>query len=72
MSLPVSTVITGIDSQDILKQALHAVKTFVLLSPDQVAALLRKTAEDGASGRYELFKTSSKFDSTARHPEWLE
>ncbi len=28
MSLPVSTVITGIDSMDILKQDLEAVKTF--------------------------------------------
>jgi hypothetical protein len=37
----------------------------------QVQALLAKTATAAATGRYELFKTSDRFDSTARHPEWL-
>jgi hypothetical protein len=23
------------------------------------------------AGKYELFKTSSHFDSTAKHPDWL-
>lgn len=25
-----------------------------------------------AHGDYERFKTSDRFDSTAKHPEWLE
>jgi len=72
MSLPVSTVVTGIDSMDILKQALEAVKTFHRLSGDDVAALLQKTAEDARNGKYELFKTATRYDSTAKHPEWLD
>ena len=71
MGLPTSTVITGIDSMEILKQALDAVKSFAPPTPAQTAALLAKTARAAASGEFEPFKTSSGFDSTAAHPEWL-
>ena len=71
MTLPASVVITGIDSLDILKQDLEAVRTFKPLTEEQVAALMKKTAEAAADGKYELFKTSSHFDSTAKHPEYL-
>src|SRR5438309_3133851 len=39
MNLPTSTVITGIDSMEILKQALEAVRTFQPLAAGQVATL---------------------------------
>ncbi|MBV9124518.1 MAG: aldo/keto reductase [Planctomycetes bacterium] len=71
MSLPTSTVITGMDGLDILKQALEAVRTFRPLTQEQLTALLEKTAEAAANGRYELFKTTSHFDGTAQHPQWL-
>ena len=71
LNLPTSVVITGIDSPQILDQAFEAVKTFKPMSQQQVAALLAQTAKVAASGEYELFKTSSHFDSTAHHPEWL-
>ena len=63
MSLPTSVVITGIDSMDILKQDLEVVKTFEPLTEEQTAALLKKTAEAAAEGKYELFKTSNPFDA---------
>src|SRR5262245_17323105 len=44
LSLPTATVITGIDSIEILNQALEAVKTFRPLTNEQVAALLERTA----------------------------
>lgn len=71
MSLPTSVVITGIDSLKILDQALEAVRTFQPMTAAQVAALLNRTATKAADGRYEQFKTTPKFDSTASHPEWL-
>jgi aryl-alcohol dehydrogenase-like predicted oxidoreductase len=71
LSLPTSVVITGIDSLKILKQALEVVRTFKPLTKDQVAALLKLTARAAATGRYELFKTSNQFDSTAKNPKWL-
>jgi aryl-alcohol dehydrogenase-like predicted oxidoreductase len=71
LSLPTSVVITGVDSMKILSQALEAVKTFRPMTPDQVAALLKKTAQAAADGRYELFKTTDRFDATAKNPQWL-
>jgi predicted aldo/keto reductase-like oxidoreductase len=71
LNLPTSVVITGIDSLDILKQALEAVKTFHPMGPEQVGGLLAKTAQAAAKGQYELFKTSPRFDGTARNPAWL-
>jgi aryl-alcohol dehydrogenase-like predicted oxidoreductase len=71
LHLPTSVVITGIDSMEIFEQALEAVRTFRPFTDRQLEALLAKTAEAAAMGQFEPFKTSSIFDSTATHPEWL-
>jgi aryl-alcohol dehydrogenase-like predicted oxidoreductase len=71
LNLPTSVVITGIDSMKLLKQALKAAATFKPLSKPQVTRLRAKTAKLAVGGAYELFKTTSIFDSTAAHPEWL-
>jgi aryl-alcohol dehydrogenase-like predicted oxidoreductase len=71
LNLPISVVITGCDSMPILEQALEAVRTFRPLSDAEVQALLAKTREPASRGEFEPFKTSSIFDSTATHPEWL-
>src|SRR5579863_27273 len=71
LSLPTSVVITGIDKPEILNQAIEAVKTFQPLNREQVTQLLAKTKDVAMAGKYELFKTSSHFDSTAKHPDWL-
>ena len=71
MNLPTSVVITGIDSDKILDQAFEAARTFVPMTGAEVAALVAKTKSFATNGTYELFKTSSHFDSTAKHPDWL-
>jgi aryl-alcohol dehydrogenase-like predicted oxidoreductase len=71
LSLPTSVVITGIDKPEILDQGIEAVKTFQPMSREQIAQLLAKTKDVAMAGKYELFKTSSHFDSTAKHPDWL-
>ena len=71
LNLPTSVVITGCDSMEILEQALDAVHTFRPMSAQQVQALLARTKAAAAHGEFELFKTSSIFDSTATHPNWL-
>lgn len=71
LNLPTSVVITGIDSLEILKQALEAVRTFKPLSEAAVTKLLDRTAAAAASGQYEKFKTDKVFDSTASHPQWM-
>src|SRR6201997_1892480 len=71
LSLPTSVVITGIDKPEILDQAFEATKSFQPMNRGQIAQLLAKTKEVAMAGKYELFKTSSHFDSTAQHPDWL-
>jgi hypothetical protein len=71
MNLPTSVVITGCENMKDLDQALTAARTFKPLSAVQVAALLTKTEQAAARGEFELFKTTSIYDGTASHPEWL-
>jgi predicted aldo/keto reductase-like oxidoreductase len=71
LNLPTSVVITGIDSMQILEQAFEAALSFKPLTRQQVAKLLAKTSKPSSHGEYELFKTTSHFDSTAENPEWL-
>ncbi len=71
LTQPVSVVITGIDSMPVLDQALTAVKTFKPMTEQQVAALLDRTRDAAADGRFELFKTTAHFDGTAANPKWL-
>jgi len=71
LSLPTSVVITGVDSMAILDQAFEAAKTYSSLSKTDIDNILAKTATVAATGKFEPFKTTPMFDSTAMHPEWL-
>ena len=71
MNLPVSVVITGCESMKDLDQALAAARTFKPFGDAEVSALLARTEQAASRGEYELFKTSSIYDGTASHPEWL-
>jgi len=71
LSLPTSVVITGIDGEEILDQALNVAASFHPMSDDEKRALLARTAKVAARGEFEKFKTSDVFDSTAHHPGWL-
>ncbi|HZT29072.1 MAG TPA: aldo/keto reductase [Bryobacteraceae bacterium] len=71
LNLPTSVVITGCDSMDRLHQALEAARTFKPLSETELSALLAKTRQAALSGRLEPFKTTSQFDGTAQHLEWM-
>ncbi len=71
LSLPVSVLITGIDDRRSLDQAFTVAKTFKPLDEAAMAKLLAKTETAAAQGKYELFKTTSFFDTTAKHPDFL-
>ena len=64
-------MITGCESMENLEQALTAARTFKPMSDEQVKSLLGKTEKAASRGEYELFKTTSIYDGTASHPEWL-
>jgi aryl-alcohol dehydrogenase-like predicted oxidoreductase len=71
MNLPISVMITGIDSLDVLEAALAAARSFKPMTGEQVAALRARTATAAAAGAHERYKTTGRFDGTAHHPEWL-
>jgi predicted aldo/keto reductase-like oxidoreductase len=71
LSLPTSVVINGIDSMALLDQAFEATRSFRPLGPDEIAGLLARTAEAAETGKFERFKTTEQYDSTAQHPEYL-
>lgn len=68
---PVAVQITGIDKPEILEQAIKAAQTYHAVSKEKMATVLERTRKEALEGKWELFKTSSLFDSTAKHPEWL-
>jgi predicted aldo/keto reductase-like oxidoreductase len=71
MDLPTSVVITGCDSMKILEQALTAARTFKPMTEEERLAILARTREGAAQGRYEQYKTTRNFDSTYHNPHWL-
>ncbi len=71
LNLPTSVVITGCDKMEILDQALEALRTFRPMNSSEVQAILAKTEAPAMHGEFELFKTSSIYDSTATNPAWL-
>lgn len=71
LSQPVSVVITGIDKPEILDQAIEAARTFKPMSRTEMASLLNRTRDTALTGKFEPFKTTQKFDSTASNPKWL-
>jgi predicted aldo/keto reductase-like oxidoreductase len=71
LSQPASVVIHGMEKMQYLDDALQLVKNFKPLTPDRLSALVAKAKPAAMTGRYELFKTTARFDSTARNPSWL-
>jgi predicted aldo/keto reductase-like oxidoreductase len=62
MSLPVATTISGIDTMEVLDQNLAILRDFRPLSEDQMQKL-RNHGKSFNDGRYELYKSTLKYDS---------
>jgi aryl-alcohol dehydrogenase-like predicted oxidoreductase len=62
LSLPVATVVSGIDSSRVLKQNLAVARCFRPMSARAQQALRRRVASDAADGRFELYKISAAFE----------
>lgn len=71
LNQPTTVVITGIDTPEILKQAIHAAQTHQDVTKEELDSILAKTKDAAVTGKWELFKTSNHFDSTAMNVEWL-
>jgi predicted aldo/keto reductase-like oxidoreductase len=62
LSLPVSTLVSGIDSEKVLDQNLKIVREFRPLTAQEKAAIEGRTLALAGDGRFELFKSSKMFD----------
>ena len=64
VQITVSTVRTS--STRLSKRSVHSPPTQA-----QVADITERTRLPAADGKYELYKTTTNFDGTQQHPEWL-
>lgn len=71
LSLPTSVVINGCETMARLDQAFEAARTFKPMAGQQLSSLMSRTKDAALSGKYEMFKTSTRFDGTAKNPQWM-
>jgi aryl-alcohol dehydrogenase-like predicted oxidoreductase len=62
MSLPVAVTISGMESMHVLEQNLEVARGFQPLTAAAMNALRDRCREEAMDGRYELFKTTKKYD----------
>ncbi len=62
MSLPVATIVSGIDSPKILRQNLSVARDFKAMSVDEMQRLRERCAALAGDGRFELYKTSAMYE----------
>ncbi len=62
MSLPVSVLVSGINSFDVLRENLAIARSFEPMSPDEMRALRERVARFATDGRFELYKVTAMFE----------
>jgi predicted aldo/keto reductase-like oxidoreductase len=63
MSLPVSTVVVGMDSMQLLQKNLETASKFKMMSDSEKSDFRQKTRPHAENGEYELYKASTSYDS---------
>jgi uncharacterized protein len=63
LSLPISTLVCGIESEANLEQDLKLARDFQSLEPEELEGFINRTAGLAAKGKYEPFNTTQKFDN---------
>ena len=64
LSLPVASVVSGIDSREVLQQNVRIARSFQPLSAQEMEALRERVKPVAVSGRLELYKTSREYDGS--------
>ena len=62
LSLPITTLVSGIDSEQVLDQNLKIMRNFQPMTEAEKTAIEQRTEKIAGDGRYELFKSSKQFD----------
>src|SRR3954452_19161011 len=63
MSLPIATLVSGMESIEVMQQNLAVAQNFVPLSDDERASILARSKPVSANGVYEPFKTTDQFEA---------
>jgi predicted aldo/keto reductase-like oxidoreductase len=62
LSLPIATLVSGIDSRKVLRQNLDIVRRFTPMTVADRDALRSRVAPYAKDGKFELFKSSNRYD----------
>jgi predicted aldo/keto reductase-like oxidoreductase len=62
LSQPVASLVTGIDSMEVLRQNLRIARAFPSLSPGQLRRLIERVRPVAGDGRHERFKSTQFYD----------
>jgi len=69
LSLPVSTLVSGIDSRAVLRQNLAIARRFVPMTQEEMAQLRRRVSGHGTEGQFEHYKTEAPWSCDRRAVE---
>ncbi len=61
-SRPVSTIVSGMDSEQMLEENAGFAQRFSSMTPAEETAILERTKEKGLTGEFEPFKTAPNYD----------
>jgi aryl-alcohol dehydrogenase-like predicted oxidoreductase len=62
MSLPVATTVSGMPSLGVLQQNVEIARGFEPMTPEEMEAMRARLRPKATDGRYELYKTTAKFE----------
>ena len=62
LSLPIASLVSGIDSKQVLKQNLDIVRRFTPMTVAEMDQLRTRVARYAMDGRFELFKSTDHYD----------
>ncbi len=62
LSLPIASLVSGIDSPQVLRQNLDIVRRFAPMTVVEMNGLRTRVARYAMDGRYELFKSTNRYD----------
>lgn len=64
-ALPVATIVSGMESMDLLKKNLRLARNESPMTNDQMKSIRQRVASASEGGTHELYKTSRRFDGWA-------
>jgi len=62
LSLPIAVLVSGMEKLEVLHQNLAIARNFTPMTPEEMGALRNRCATLAGDGRFELYKTSKRFD----------